>query len=95
MLEIIAGDLETGVVRFLAVSVKTFVLSVASAAGLTIILKEDVYTEWTTQFAADSTNCNNMDLEDQVSLHYDENVKINIKNSLLNKIIFVLLWRYL
>lgn len=87
-------------------SVKTFVLSVASAAGLTIVLKGDVYTEWTKQFAADSSNCFNMDLDDQVSLHYDydENVlkmyicitrcsRIWSKNRLIGiKIILVLLW---
>ena len=87
-------------------SVKTFVLSVASAAGLTIVLKGDVYTKWTEQFAADSSNCFNMDLDDQVSLHYDydENVlkmyicitrcsRIWSKNRLIGiKIILVLLW---
>lgn len=46
LLEIIAGELQTGVTRFLAVSVKTFVLSVASALGLAVAVRQDVYTVW-------------------------------------------------
>ena len=65
LLEIIAGELQTGVTRFLAVSVKTFVLSVGSAAGLTVVVSSDVYDEWTGQFRAGSQSCNNMDLENQ------------------------------
>lgn len=72
LLEIIAGELETGVIRFLAVSVKTFVLSVASAAGLTLVLKGEVYDEWSGQFSDTAANCNNMNL-DQVSAYYDKN----------------------
>ena len=34
LLEIIAGELETGVTRFVAVSVKTFVLSLGASLGL-------------------------------------------------------------
>jgi len=63
LLEIIAGELETGVIRFLAVSVKTFVLSVASAAGLTLVLKGEVYDEWSGQFSDTAANCNNMNLD--------------------------------
>lgn len=49
LLEIIAGELQTGVTRFLAVSVKTFVLAVGSSAGLGLVLKGDVFNSWTLQ----------------------------------------------
>eukprot|EP00751_Fragilariopsis_kerguelensis_P031231 CAMPEP_0170918682 /NCGR_PEP_ID=MMETSP0735-20130129/8134_1 /TAXON_ID=186038 /ORGANISM="Fragilariopsis kerguelensis, Strain L26-C5" /LENGTH=644 /DNA_ID=CAMNT_0011317219 /DNA_START=45 /DNA_END=1979 /DNA_ORIENTATION=+ len=64
-LEIIAGELETGVIRFLAVSVKTFVLSVMSAAGLTFVLREKVYDDWLLSSGENSDNCFNTDLGDQ------------------------------
>ena len=73
LLEIIAGELETGVIRFLAVSVKTFVLSVMSAAGLTLVLGGEVYKVWLSSSDYNSDNCFNMDLGDQVSAHYVEN----------------------
>eukprot|EP00531_Pseudo-nitzschia_arenysensis_P000215 CAMPEP_0116124638 /NCGR_PEP_ID=MMETSP0329-20121206/5383_1 /TAXON_ID=697910 /ORGANISM="Pseudo-nitzschia arenysensis, Strain B593" /LENGTH=687 /DNA_ID=CAMNT_0003618623 /DNA_START=61 /DNA_END=2124 /DNA_ORIENTATION=+ len=62
LLEIIASDLQTGVTRFLAVAVKTFVLSLASAAGLTIVLKGEVYDIWTEQLQPDSTVCDQLGL---------------------------------
>lgn len=65
LLEIIAGELETGVIRFLAVSVKTFVLSVGSAVGLTLIVRSDVYGDWSGQFTPGSRSCGTMDLDDQ------------------------------
>jgi len=41
LLEIIAGRLETGVVRFMAVSVKTLVLSLGAIIGMYIVLSDD------------------------------------------------------
>jgi len=41
LLEIIAGRLETGVVRFMAVSVKTLVLSLGATIGMFIVLSDD------------------------------------------------------
>jgi len=38
ILEIISGELETGVVRFLAVAVKTFILSLGTSFGMQIVL---------------------------------------------------------
>lgn len=46
ILEIVAGELETGVIRFMAVSVKTFVLSLGSAYGLHIALQEKAAEAW-------------------------------------------------
>ena len=60
LLEIIAGELQTGVTRFLAVSVKTFVLSVGSALGLTIVLTGSVYDVWVDQ---QNEQCNVTELE--------------------------------
>ena len=60
LLEIIAGELQTGVTRFLAVSVKTFVLSVGSAVGLTIVLTGSVYDVWVDQ---QNEQCNVTELE--------------------------------
>jgi len=57
LLEIIASDLQTGVTRFLAVSVKTFVLSLSSAAGLTFVLNGQVYDIWTEQLEPDNGVC--------------------------------------
>lgn len=65
LLEIIAGELQTGVTRFLAVSVKTFVLSVGSATGLTLMLSGSVYDNWTHQFEPGSEACGTMDLDDK------------------------------
>mmetsp|Transcript_29264 Transcript_29264/g.79178 ORF Transcript_29264/g.79178 Transcript_29264/m.79178 type:complete len:690 (+) Transcript_29264:138-2207(+) len=62
LLEIIAGELQTGVTRFLAVSVKTFVLSVGSAVGLTLVIQGDVHNVWTNQFEPESGICNTLDL---------------------------------
>ncbi len=39
LLEIVAGELETGVTRFMAVSIKTFVLSTCAAAGMALAIK--------------------------------------------------------
>ena len=46
LLEIIAGELQTGVIRFIAVSVKTFVLSLGSMLGLMISSGEDASAVW-------------------------------------------------
>jgi len=47
VLEIISGELQTGVTRFLGVAIKTFMLSLGSALGLTLVLGNDVYDAWT------------------------------------------------
>ncbi len=62
LLEIIASELQTGVTRFLAVSVKTFVLSLSSAAGLTFVLQGQVYDIWTAQLQPDNGVCDVYDL---------------------------------
>jgi len=46
ILEIIAGELQTGVTRFIAVSVKTFVLSLGAALGLMIATTRSARTVW-------------------------------------------------
>jgi len=49
ILEIIAGELETGVTRFVAVSVKTFVLSLGASLGLSEYISNDhraVFASW-------------------------------------------------
>eukprot|EP00565_Helicotheca_tamesis_P003787 CAMPEP_0185725478 /NCGR_PEP_ID=MMETSP1171-20130828/1730_1 /TAXON_ID=374046 /ORGANISM="Helicotheca tamensis, Strain CCMP826" /LENGTH=689 /DNA_ID=CAMNT_0028393621 /DNA_START=70 /DNA_END=2139 /DNA_ORIENTATION=+ len=60
ILEIISGELETGVVRFMAVSVKTFVLSIGTALGMMIVLNnpKDAYLDI-------DDNCGNIDLDKQ------------------------------
>jgi hypothetical protein len=45
ILEIISGELETGVIRFVAVCVKTFVLCLGTSLGLDFVLV-DVPTKW-------------------------------------------------
>ncbi len=62
LLEIIASELQTGVTRFLAVAVKTFVLSLSSAAGLTLVLGGEVYDVWVDQLAPDNTDCDMLGL---------------------------------
>ena len=64
LLEIIAGELETGVTRFIAVSVKTFVLTLGSAIGLQMSLAGsggNVFDSWTDNFV----QCNKINLDDQ------------------------------
>ena len=39
-MEIVAGEMETGVTRFVAVSVKTFVLSLGAACGLLMTVEQ-------------------------------------------------------
>lgn len=46
ILEIIAGELQTGVTRFIAVSVKTFVLSLGAALGLMIASGDLAINDW-------------------------------------------------
>ena len=46
LLEIIAGELETGVTRFIAVSVKTFVLSLGAGIGLLISTSSGATDSW-------------------------------------------------
>ena len=57
LLEIIAGELETGVTRFIAVSVKTFVLCLGAGFGMMLTL-EDAGHQWTRQ----GENCGVPDL---------------------------------
>lgn len=54
LLEILCGELQTGVTRFLAVAVKTFVLSIGSAIGLTLVLRGEAYTSWRTSNESDA-----------------------------------------
>eukprot|EP00937_MAST-01D_sp_MAST-1D-sp2_P002305 g2305.t1 len=60
LLEIIAGELETGVTRFIAVSVKTFVLCLGASIGMLATLK-DTNLHWTKQRG----NCSHIDLDAQ------------------------------
>jgi len=60
ILEIITGELETGVTRFIAVSVKTFVLCLGAGFGMLITL-EDASTVWLQQ----SEHCGTVDLDDE------------------------------
>jgi len=60
-LEIIAGELETGVTRFIAVSVKTFVLTLGSCIGFQIVVIENVFDAWVEQ----EQDCNTIDLTAQ------------------------------
>lgn len=60
ILEIVAGELETGVIRFMAVAVKTFVLSMGSSWGLQM-----VSTNAVDAFLDEAGNCNNIDLDAQ------------------------------
>jgi len=69
LLEIIAGELQTGVTRFLAVSVKTFVLSIGSAIGLILVLHghsnyDYSLEDWNMQFDDQLGVCNTIDLDD-------------------------------
>jgi hypothetical protein len=59
LLEIIAGELETGVTRFIAVSVKTFVLCLGSGLGLMIVLNKDTAKAW----AESESHCGLHDLD--------------------------------
>ncbi len=59
ILEIIAGELQTGVTRFIAVSVKTFVLSLGAALGLMIASKQLALDNW---FDSAQTQCGLIDL---------------------------------
>ena len=58
LLEIIAGELETGVTRFIAVSVKTFVLCLGASIGMMLTL-DDTAKSWQESHA----NCNSIDLD--------------------------------
>ena len=60
LLEIMAGELETGVTRFIAVSVKTFVLCLGASLGMLMTLP-DATEAW---FASDE-NCNLIVLDDE------------------------------
>lgn len=59
ILEILAGELETGVTRFIAVSVKTFVLSLGAGFGLLVV--GDASKVWLEQ----AENCGRIDLDDE------------------------------
>lgn len=60
VLEILAGELETGVTRFIAVSIKTFVLSLGASLGMLLILEapRDVWVE-------QASNCGRIDLSEK------------------------------
>jgi hypothetical protein len=59
LLEIIAGQLETGVTRFIAVSVKTFVLSLGAALGLMLATDNTANQNW---FDSQKDHCKVIDL---------------------------------
>jgi hypothetical protein len=59
LLEIMAGELETGVTRFIAVSVKTFVLCLGAGFGMMMTLKGNTHEVWRDQ----NSNCNQIDLD--------------------------------
>lgn len=59
ILEIVAGELETGVIRFIAVSIKTFVLSLGGSIGLKIACT-NAFQAWREQ----ANNCNQIVLGD-------------------------------
>lgn len=57
ILEIVAGELETGVIRFMAVAVKTFVLSLGSTWGLQLVSNSPL------DDFQDTSGCNQIDLD--------------------------------
>lgn len=57
ILEIIAGELQTGVTRFIAVAVKTFVLCLGASFGLLVV--GDAQDAWYKQ----ADNCNRLDID--------------------------------
>jgi len=59
ILEIVVGELETGVVRFMAVSVKTFVLTMGTAYGMRLTLDNSLGA-----WLDNEGNCGNIDLDD-------------------------------
>lgn len=63
LLEIFSGELETGVTRFVAVSVKTFVLTLGATMGLQLAMAggDNVFQTWITQ----DQHCNRIDLGEQ------------------------------
>jgi len=61
LLEIIAGELETGVTRFIAVAVKTFVLTLGSCIGFQVVVYKQVFEAWVSQ----DKHCNTIDLDAQ------------------------------
>jgi len=60
ILEIASGELETGVVRFMGVSVKTFVLTLGTTIGMKAVL-EDSQVAW-----HDDSSCNHMELQKDI-----------------------------
>lgn len=58
LLEIVAGELETGVTRFIAVSVKTFVLCLGAGFGMLLTL-DDSHGKWVAQ----EDRCGRLDLK--------------------------------
>mmetsp|Transcript_19673 Transcript_19673/g.29034 ORF Transcript_19673/g.29034 Transcript_19673/m.29034 type:complete len:708 (-) Transcript_19673:160-2283(-) len=58
ILEIISGELETGVVRFMAVSVKTFILTLGTTFGMQLTLANSL-DAWRDQ----NGNCGNINLD--------------------------------
>ena len=62
ILEIIAGELETGVTRFVAVAVKTFVLSLGAGLGLMISTQSAASKSW---LESQEFYCGTIDLDEQ------------------------------
>jgi hypothetical protein len=60
ILEIVSGELETGVVRFMAVAVKTFVLTLGTVFGMQLVMSTPI-NAWQDQ----DGNCGNIDLDVQ------------------------------
>jgi len=60
ILEIISGELETGVVRFMGVSVKTFVLTLGTTVGMKLVVKDSLEAWYKT------SSCNSLALQQDV-----------------------------
>ena len=60
LVEILAGELETGVTRFMAVSIKTFVLCVMCCFGMLLAVPDP--TEVAEMWGAQAANCGTLDL---------------------------------
>ena len=58
LLEILAGELETGVTRFMAVSIKTFVLCLSACFGMLLVLDNPAQV-----WAEQGQNCGLIDLD--------------------------------
>lgn len=61
LLEIIAGQLETGVTRFMAVSIKTFVLSLGAGLGLMVATSSSASEYW---YESQADSCQEVNLDE-------------------------------